>query len=100
MGLQKHFGDRSRPKNTSIAILSNAKVAPDRRKVWNPWPEVGMFLDLRTNLRASLMWVSITWVKGGSLLANRGAVGWRGLDLSNAWRALTGHNKILSIKGS
>ena len=85
----------------SETLLSNAKVAPDRLKVWNPWPEVGIFLDLRTNLRASsLIRVPITWVKGGSLLANRGAVGWRGLDLNNTWRALTGHNKILSKKGS
>ena len=39
------------------------------------------------------MWVSMTWLYGGKLLANRGDEGGRGRELSNVLRASTGQRK-------
>ena len=43
--------------------------------------------------------MSITWVKGGFLLAKRGCEGGKVLEDNNALRALTGQRKWLSIDG-
>ena len=49
-------------------------------KVWKLWPLRGMFLWARTFFSESRMCVSMTWVKGGKLLANKGECGGNGLD--------------------
>ena len=77
----------------SWTLLSNARVALERLKVWKPWPLSGMFLCMRIFLSASRMWVSMTWLYGEKLLANRGDEGGRGQELSNVLRASTGQRK-------
>ena len=49
-----------------------------------------------TDLRASLMWVSMTREYGGEILANRGDPGGKGLDLRRAFNALTGQRNQFS----
>ena len=72
-------------------LWSNAKVAPERLNVWKPNEAEGMLRDWRIDLRAFLMWVSMICECGGRMVANRGAVGGRGLEDRRDLRALTGH---------
>ena len=51
-------------------------------------------------LSASLICVSITWLKGGKLFAKSGAVGGRGLEVKRDLTALTGHRYGFLIAGS
>ena len=41
-------------------LLTNAKVVPERIKIWKPWPVVEIFLWFKTAFTASLIWVSIS----------------------------------------
>ena len=81
-------------------LWSKANVAPDLRNVWKPWPEGEIPSDVRIFLSESLMCVSMTDEKGGKLLAKRGAVGGRGLDLMRVFTARVGQRKKLLSSGS
>ena len=75
-------------------------MAPDLRTVWNPWPTGEMFLNFRIFLRASLIWVSITWLWGNLDVVKRGAEGGSDLDLRRACRARNSTNICCLVGGA
>ena len=78
-------------------LWSKAKVAPNLRKVWKPWPEDKIPSKVKIFFSESLTCVSMTDENGGKILAKSGAVGGRGLDLRRVLRALVGQRKGYSI---
>ena len=46
---------------------------------------------LSTFFRVSLIWVSMTWLNGGKMIAITGVVGGRSLDVRRYLIAVTGH---------
>ena len=67
-------------------LWSNAKVAPECLKVWNPKVEGGILSDWRIDMWALRIWVSMTWKCGGRMDATRASVDEKGLEAKKGFQ--------------